>query len=478
MGTLAGLLAGSIDSLAHQAVPQQDREVIGPGQEGTVLQVAIVRGSQGIVEDHAVGNGGELAQLVQGTGNIHISGSPGIAAAAGVAAFGDPHLAAGNILITAVHILTCAVGSDSQILLSQGCLIGPMTAHGGTALRNTIVIVIAEHIHGGLVVAQQLLSGDHLKTGSHTAASALQSTEQIDIANGAGADKQALGIVLLQPGTEEVMVTGMVCGGVALGKAGQSDQIGLVGELGSRDGHAVLLGGTEQQIGLLEGHGLIGSMNTGAVGNGDQQLAVHSLDEVQQAQPLILGQQVLEAFGNDAARMTVKIIVGLVCPGAGNTDPGGAQLSGQLDQTGILGVDGIVPLLEVTHIGPVQNLGELLSAIDLGFGIGLPEGTAGDLGHLHIIRNKTGVHLPKGSQAGSLQRNKLSHWNQLSLFSIYGDIPPHKYYNEKPDPCEAANFPICDTTIQKKSPLLAQNAEAGIFINQGNAAHRETTARQ
>ena len=39
----------------------------------------------------------------------------------------------------------------------------------------------------------------------------------------------------------------------------------------------------EQQIRLLKGHGLVSSMDTGAVGNRNQQLAVHGSDEVQQS---------------------------------------------------------------------------------------------------------------------------------------------------------------------------------------------------
>ena len=61
--------------------------------------------------------------------------------------------------------------------------------------------------------------------------------EHIDIANGAGTDKLTLGIVLLQPCAEQVLVTGMVCSGIALGQTGQSDQVGLIGEFRSGNGN-------------------------------------------------------------------------------------------------------------------------------------------------------------------------------------------------------------------------------------------------
>ena len=89
------------------------------------------------------------------------------------------------------------------------------------------------------------------------------------------------------------------------------------------------------------GPGCFGIMDAGAVGKGDQQLAVHGFDKVQQAQPLILLQHILEALGNHTRLvLTIKIIVGLVGPGAGNTDPDRTEGPGQVDQTLILGIDG------------------------------------------------------------------------------------------------------------------------------------------
>ena len=206
------------------------------------------------------------------------------------------------------------------------------------------------------------------------------------------------------------MVTGVIGSGVALRQTGQSDQIGLVGELGGRDGHAVFLGGAEQQIRLLEGHGLVGRMDAGAVGNGNQQLSVHGLYEIQQVQPLLLGQHVLETLRHSAVSiLAFKIVVGLVGPGAGNTNPGGAQLLGQLDEPGVGGVDGIVPLLQVTHVGPILDDRESLGAVHLGFAVSLPEGTSGDFGHFHIVGNQTLIDGAQGLQAAGYQFDKFRH---------------------------------------------------------------------
>ena len=134
-------------------------------------------------------------------------------------------------------------------------------------------------------------------------------------------------------------------------------------------------------------------MDAGAVGKGDQQLAVHGFDKVQQAQPLILLQHILEALGNHTRLvLTIKIIVGLVGPGAGNTDPDRTEGPGQVDQTLILGIDGGVPLLELHHVCQVHQRRNGLGAGDLAGGVGLPEGTAGDFRHFHIVGHETFIH--------------------------------------------------------------------------------------
>lgn len=55
------------------------------------------------------------------------------------------------------------------------------------------------------------------------------------------------------------------------------------------------------------------------------------VNTIQQAQPLLLGQYVLEALGSFAAALSVEVIIGLIGPGAGDTDPCSAQLLCQFD---------------------------------------------------------------------------------------------------------------------------------------------------
>ena len=54
-----------VNRCPHQAVPEQNRKVIGAREKGAMLQKPIVRGGQCIVEDDAIGNDRITAQLVQ-----------------------------------------------------------------------------------------------------------------------------------------------------------------------------------------------------------------------------------------------------------------------------------------------------------------------------------------------------------------------------------------------------------------------------
>ena len=159
-------------------------------------------------------------------------------------------------------------------------------------------------------------------------------------------------------------------------------------------------------------------MDARAVRNGNQQLAAHSLYKVQQIQPLLLSQHILKAFGDRAVRvLALKIIIGLVGPGAGDPDPGRSQILCQLDQPGIGSVDGVIPLLKISHIGPVTNHREFLCAVHLGLGISLPEGSSGNLCHLHIVRYQSLIHRPEGLQLPGIQFYEFCH-NALLLFQF------------------------------------------------------------
>ena len=129
--------------------------------------------------------------------------------------------------------------------------------------------------------------------------------------------------------------------------------------------------------------------------------------------PLLLRQHILEAFGNLSAALAVKVIVGLIGPSAGNTHPCAAQFLSQLNQPGIGGINGIVPLLKIAHVTPILNCREFLSAIHLCFRVSFPEGAAGYFGHLDVVGNQAFIDLAQSCQLTRVQVDNFFHTNFL-----------------------------------------------------------------
>ena len=131
-----------------------------------------------------------------------------------------------------------------------------------------------------------------------------------------------------------------------------------------------------------------------------------SINKVAKVDPLLLTQVVVVACGHTGA---VEIIIGAGGPGAGNADPAAAQSLGKLDEPGVGGVDGIVPLVHGAHaLGKIRD-GDGFGAVDLGIGVGLPEGAAGNLGHFHIVRDQPGIDAAQDLKALGRQGYMLSH---------------------------------------------------------------------
>ena len=101
-----------IDFRAHQSVPEQYSKIVGARIKGSVLQKAVVRRCEGIVEDRAVGDFGEAAQLIERTQNIQIGGCPGISTAACIAGFRHPHLCIRNIFVPQGCVYLCVRRCD------------------------------------------------------------------------------------------------------------------------------------------------------------------------------------------------------------------------------------------------------------------------------------------------------------------------------------------------------------------------------
>ena len=182
---------------------------------------------------------------------------------------------------------------------------------------------------------------------------------------------------------------------VALWQTGYGNQVWFVCKLRCGDGYTVLGRCSKQQIRLLKWHWFISAVDTGTVCNGNKQFAVNRLYKVQQVEPLLLCENVLEAFGNFAVVLVIKVVVGFVCPSAGYAHPSGAKFARQFDEAWIGCVDWIVPLLKIAHVGPIFDNREFFGAVNLRLGVRLPESTTGNFRHFHVVGNKSFVNFAK-----------------------------------------------------------------------------------
>ena len=415
MRTLADRLCGVVDGGAHQTVPEQHREVVGARVKDFGLQIAVVTGSQGVVEDDAFGHDREAAQLVQGTEDIQIGGSPGVAAAARVACFGDPHLAAEAVDVPLFGVELCHIGGDRQILFGVGLVGFPVGKrhHRLQTLGHAIVIVVAVNVQLLLGTLHQVVGRALGQDIADSAALCLLAVLFQHTFGGAGADKGAVGVVLMQPADKNVLIADILLGGVALGAAGHGQQVGLVDELSRVDGLAVLLAQGKDLLCLAGVPGLVGMVQTLTVRHRDQELCADVLAEIQHTEPLLAGQDGVVALRDDAVRVAVEVVIGLGGPGAGHAHPGRADLFGQLAQLLVGEVDGIIILHQVGACGRVAEEAALederLCARDLSGGVSLPEGAAGDFGHLDVVGDQPLVANVQLAQGAGVQVHELCH---------------------------------------------------------------------
>ena len=209
------------------------------------------------------------------------------------------------------------------------------------------------------------------------------------------------------------MILGEQLGGVALGAAGNLQHVRLVDELGGIDGLAVFLTQGKNLLGLTGIPRLIGMMQAVTVSHADQQLGADLLAEVQHTQPLLTGQDGVVAIRGLTAGVAVKVVISFGGPCAGNAHPCGANLLGQLAQLFIAQVDGIIVLHQGVFVqhqtGSALFQHKFLLTGNLGGGVGFPEGAAGDLGHLNIVRDQACIDLAQRLQGFGVQFYKLCH---------------------------------------------------------------------
>ena len=123
------------------------------------------------------------------------------------------------------------VRSDSQIRIAVGQLPRPMGRRhdSGDPLRYPVIIVVAENIKGNTGPCQQLLCSTGLgEVGDPCSKSFLFSTFCRGVTGGARTNQLAMGIVFPDPCVQDVLISGVVGGGIAFGGAGQFQHIGFI----------------------------------------------------------------------------------------------------------------------------------------------------------------------------------------------------------------------------------------------------------
>ena len=380
-----------------------------------MAQVAVIAGRQRVVEDDAIGDGCKAAQFVQRAENVLIGRGPGSAATARVTGLGDPHLGTRAVGIALFCVQARQIAGHSQIILTESAVRLPVVGrHDGLqALGNAIIIMIAEYIQLFLHGLHQAVQRDGRQEVERWLVRFVGRVADRHTVRGAGADQQAIGMILTQPAGEYVVILGEQLGGVALGAAGKLQHVRLVDELCSINGLAVFLTQGKNLLGLTGIPRLIGVMQAVTVSHADQQLGTDLLAEVQHTQPLLTGQDGIVALGGLTAGVAVKVVIGLGGPSAGNAHPCGAYLLGQLAQLFIAQVNGIIVLHQGVFVqhktGSTLFQHKLLLTGNLCGGVGFPEGSAGDLGHLNIVRDQACIDLAQRLQGFRVQFYKLCH---------------------------------------------------------------------
>ena len=386
VSAFANLDAAVVNGVAHQPCPQKHREIVGTRHIIVVVEESVVGRSEGVVEDDTVGDGAEFAELVERAENVEIGGSPCVSAAACITRFGDPCLAAGDVLVAKSGAASCAGTRHCEIGLGNSLLGLPvhLRYHGGDTLGNAVVVMIAEHVKLLRTALHKVVGGAE-SAESRTYARGAFSARHFGVhgVDRAGSDDEGVGIVLTYPSVENVLIAAEMLGCVAVRESRHLHHVGLVCELDSVDGVTELGAESEYLFSLGRIPRLVRRMEPLAVCDRNEELCADSVDKIDDVDPLLTGHAVLIALGCDARAL--KIVIGLCRPRARNAHPYAAELRGKLSQTGICRFDRLVPLHQIAHIGGRCDGREHLGSRDLFGCVSLPEGAARDLGHLDVV---------------------------------------------------------------------------------------------
>ena len=344
------------------------------------------------MEDNAVGNGSEAAKLIKSTKNVNIGRSPGISAAARITGLGYPHLRAGHILIAHLSCRLSAIWSSVKILLGCDKMILPMNKMKTCrdSLGNAVVVMIAEYVHRLLCILEECIGAD--------LAHKLLDGEFLDIelahfsVKGARANSEALGIIIVKPLVEDILVANEVFGSISLRRARACKEIRLIHKLCRVDRNTVFTAEIEEELCLGGIPRLIRRVNSCAVRNRHKKLRANSLYKFKNSYPLLFCKNTLISFGRLTACFPFKIVICGCSPCSGNSNPSRTDLLGELSKARRSQINGGIFLHKRILVFD-SDYGELSLAGNLIRSVCLPKRSACNLGHLYVVGNQSWINV-------------------------------------------------------------------------------------
>ena len=157
-------------------------------------------------------------------------------------------------------------------------------------------------------------------------------------------------------------------------------------------------------------------MQTGTVGNRNFQFQSAVAHKIQNTNPLLFRQNIQVACRNGTVRIfTIKIVISLGCPSAGNTAPGSTQFLRQLTQLRIVQINRRIQLHQIfVHCGNAVCRGLHIKRLRTGNLLGcicLPESTASHFCELHIVAHQVRILLMQEFYFARIQFHKFCHKN-------------------------------------------------------------------
>ena len=349
-----------IGAVAHEPSPKPEQPPVGTRHEVALVQKAIVRRRERVVEEHATGRRrGKPRELVGLAKHVEKGRSPRVAAAVGVPRLRDPE---GRVWAGAVaQRLVVAAGLVSHVKRRVARrLVGvPVVAKRGTALGDPSVDVVAEHV-GRLVARLEQPVTRHKRVAQRMHKRQAGEPGRHWVHRPARPHEQDARVLPPHHAIERVLVLGIAVrnvGSAVRVRRPHERYVRLVAELHRRDGRTQLARCVKQHPHLRRVPRARAPKRAALLvakprqhGKRHKQLAADRADEVEHAPPLRKRQHGSVWSGCRAACVAVKVVVGARGPRAAHADPRRADGAREHAQPFISQVDGPAPGHEVLRV--------------------------------------------------------------------------------------------------------------------------------